>query len=61
MANDHDDTSFVVVQDSRRGALQKFTVRAERCAEWNADATSNMASAEARTSGVREDITVAKG
>lgn len=55
VANDHDDTAFVVVKDSRRGALQELTVRAKRHAERNADATSNMTSAEAGTSGVKED------
>lgn len=30
VANDHDDAAFVVVKDSRRGALQELTVGAER-------------------------------
>lgn len=55
VANDHDDAAFVVVKDSRCGTLQELTVRAERCAERNADTTSNMASAEAGTSGVKAD------
>lgn len=57
VANDHDDAAFVVVEDSRCGALQELTIGAERCAERNADATSNMAFAEAGTSGVKEDGT----
>lgn len=57
VANNHDDAAFVVVEDSRRGALQELAGGAERCAERNADATSNMASAEAGTSGVKEDGT----
>lgn len=55
VADDHDDAAFVVVQDSRRGALQELAVRAEGGAERNADATSDMASAEAGTSGVKVD------
>lgn len=30
VADDHDDAAFVVVEDSRRGALQELAVRAER-------------------------------
>lgn len=30
VADDHDDAAFVVVEDSRCGALQELTVRAER-------------------------------
>lgn len=56
-ADDHDDAAFVVVEDSRRGALQELTVRAERWAERHVDAPRNMASAEAGTSGVKEDGT----
>lgn len=57
VADDHDDAAFVVVEDSRRGALQELTVRAERCAERHVDATRNVASAEAGISGVKEDGT----
>lgn len=55
VADDHDDAAFVVVQDSRRGALQELAVGAEGGAERNADATGDMASAEAGTSGVKVD------
>lgn len=57
VANDHDDAAFVVVEDSRRGALQELAIGAERCAERNVDAPRNMASAEAGISGVKEDGT----
>lgn len=55
VADDHDDAAFVVVEDSRRGALQELTVRAERWAERHVDAPRNMASAEAGIGGVKED------
>lgn len=55
VADDHDDAAFVVVEDSRRGALQELTVRAERWAERHVDAPRNMASAEAGIRGVKED------
>lgn len=53
VANDHNDTPFVVL-DSCRRTLHKFTIRTERCAEGNVDAARNMASAEAGVSGVKE-------
>lgn len=53
MANDHDDTSSVVLEDSCCRTLHQLTVRAERCAVGNVDAARNMASAEAGDSGVK--------
>lgn len=54
MANDHDDTSFVVLEDPCCRTLHKLTVRAERCAEGNVDAARNVAFAEAGVSRVKE-------
>lgn len=54
MANDHDDPSSVVLEDSCCRTCHKLTVRAERRAEGNVDAARNMASVEAGDSGVKE-------
>lgn len=54
VADDHDDASSVVLQDSCCGTLQQLTVGAERRAEGDVDAARNMASAEAGDGGVKE-------
>lgn len=54
MADDHDDASSVVLQDSCCRTLQQLTVRAERRAEGDVDAARNMASAEAGDGWVKE-------
>lgn len=54
VADDHDDASSVVLQDSCCRTLQQLTVRAERGAEGDVDAARNMASAEAGDGWVKE-------
>lgn len=54
MADDNNDTSFEVLENSCRRTLHQLTVRAESCAEGNVDAARDMASAETEGSGVKE-------
>lgn len=51
VANDHDDASPVVLEDSCRGTLHQLAVGAERRAEGDVDAARNVASAEAGGGG----------
>lgn len=46
MADDNNDTSSEVLEDSCCRTLHQIPVRAERCTEGNVDAARNMASAE---------------
>lgn len=54
MANDHDDTSFVVLENPCCRTLHNLTIRGECCAEGNVDAAGNVASAEAGIRSVKE-------
>lgn len=54
MADDHDDASSVVLQDSCCRTLQQLTIGAERRAEGDVDAARNMASAEAGDGEVKD-------
>lgn len=54
MADDHNDTSSVVLKDSRCGTLDRLTVTVKHAAERNVDAAWNVAFAEAGDQGVKE-------
>lgn len=54
MANHHNDTSSVALEDSSRGTLHQLAVRAECCVEGNVDAARNVASVETGGCHVKE-------
>lgn len=56
MADDSNDMSSEVLEDSCCRTLQQLSIRAECCGEGNVDAARNMASAEAGGSGVKDFI-----
>lgn len=54
VANNHNNTSFVVLEDPCCRTLHNLTIRGECRAEGNVDAAGNVASAEAGIRKVKE-------
>lgn len=54
VADDYNDTSSVVLEDTCCRTLHQLPIRAEHCVEGNVDAARNMASAEAGGGEVKE-------
>ena len=54
VADDHNDTSSVVLEDTCCGTLTQLTIRTEHGVEGNADTARNVASTEAGGRGVKE-------